>query len=128
MSNQKPENNPPHAWVIAQYSTQKLRVICNALREDLSGIKLAGDNRTPSDDIKIKAMEALAVAADHIDRLHQDRGPHIISTSQTIDKNNEIMLIGVDAIGGTWQYMFELSGWLKLNNQVATLPDEKDTH
>lgn len=108
----------PHAWVLAGYSTNKLRAVAEEMGKQVSGIVLEGGRRrTDNDNEFAKAMEALAVAADHIDRLHGDKGPHIVSTSTSMD-GDELYLFGVDIMGGVWQYAFPQDGWLKLGSRV----------
>lgn len=112
-------NSPPHAWVLAGYTTAQIRNVARELQGNMSKIEVPGvKRRTDHDDMLMKAVQALAVCADHIDRLHGDMGPNIVALATAMDPEG-MVLFGTDTMGLTWQYSFEDGGWLRMSNAVV---------
>jgi hypothetical protein len=117
------ENTAPHAWIMANYDTGKLRQAAHALRQEMSGVVLDDSTPNAKDQTLQVAVTCLAVAADHIDRMHDDLPPHIINIAVESD-GADVFIFGVDTIGRI--YILDSNGdWTPYKK---VLPDYSETN
>ena len=132
-------SDQPHAWALARYNTAKLRAVASKAQHGMSGITLPDGRRNDNDDLLSECMQALAVAADHIDRLEHVRGPHFVATSCAVlpaevedaqDDVSAVFLFATDTMGNVWQHSFGDNAWLPLSSAVLVpidAPEDQPT-
>lgn len=87
-----------HMWIELNYSTNKLKDLANELRDDISGVLLPGGVLNEKDDLNKRIIGALAIAADHIERLEYHHEPLF---SQIV-VNSDGVIHGLDLMGRVW--------------------------
>lgn len=110
---------------MGNYSTQKLRELAAELQDSVVGLVDAGGERSANDSLKMQLMTALAVCADHIDRLHGEGIPHIMSiTAVKLPGKDNHILYGVDTLGQLWAHNGK--GWQAQSNARYIQPPSSE--
>lgn len=119
-------------WAVTGFSTDKIRDAAHGLANAVSKIELPSGERNENDTILMRAIEALAIAADRIDRLDGQTDPVIVQIS-VHGTDDTLDMYGVDNVGRVWQYKFTThgsdspTGWLKMAGNVTQWPKDTPT-
>ncbi len=116
-------------WEVTGFTTDRIRDAANTLRDAISKIELPDGGRSENDTALMRAVEALAISADHIDRMDQRTRPCIVQIS-TCSNDETLELFGLDNMGQLWQYKFNQPrgddsplGWLSMRGNITQWPD-----